>query len=189
MRDCQWMSEWILINQYSLSSILSWGLLPMGWIWWEPGRVKGGSGGKRCGKEGYMVRNNISLKSVYLFYHYFLAKGNITPKGCWTTWHILANLCFLFLPSISCATQCHFSALSPGHRVPALCPAPSAAGLTATVNSLRSWLSCGFYDNETGCVKCPSCFPKLHAFTNFLINLQNIQSAMSSCGSTIVLFF
>lgn len=27
-----------------------------------------GSGGKRCGKEGYLVRNNISFKNVYLFY-------------------------------------------------------------------------------------------------------------------------
>lgn len=63
---------------------------------------------------------------------------------------------------------------------PAFCPAPSTAGLIATANSLRSLLSRVFYDDEIGYVKCPSCFPKLHAFTNFLINLQNIQSVMSS---------
>lgn len=76
VRECQWMSEWLLAAPYALASVLIWGLLPVGWIWWGPGRVKRGIGGRRCGKEGHLVRGNISFKNFnsyqcsYLFIYF-----------------------------------------------------------------------------------------------------------------------
>ena len=139
-------------------------------------------------KEGNLVRNNISF---YLFICLFICSILYNPEEM-LEHQLNLNKSFFFLNAFS-SINFLSSQLSPSsapclpspesHALPTLPPAPRwkvgykpLVNLIPTMNSLRSLLPHSFHADETGFVKFLPCFSKPHTSTNFLINLQNIQS-------------